>query len=94
VVDAVLKAPPSALPAVVGVDLGAQGYAVARVTKVLGRDPAAADPKQATAQYAQAWGNAESDAYYQALKNRFKVKVTAPAAMAEEKSTEAIASKS
>jgi peptidyl-prolyl cis-trans isomerase D len=93
VVDTALKVPAATLPAVVGVDLGDQGYAVVRVTKVLGRDPVAGDPKQAAAQYAQAWGAAESDAYYQALKTRFKVKVTAPAATTEEKSTEAVASK-
>ena len=91
VLDAVLKAPAASLPAVVGVDLGDQGYAVVRVTKVLGRDPSVADPKQAAAQYAQAWGAAESEAYYQALKTRFKVKMTVPAAPAEEKSAEGLA---
>lgn len=93
VVDAALKAPSASLPSVVGVDLGDQGYAVVRVIKVLGRDPVVADPKQASAQYAQAWGAAESDAYYEALKSRFKVKVMAPAATAEEKSTDTVASK-
>ena len=40
--DAVLKAPTRGkLPAFVGVDLGAQGYAVAKITKVLGRGPGA-----------------------------------------------------
>ena len=93
VVDAALKAPSATLPSIVGVDLGDQGYAVVRVTKVLGRDPVVADPKQASAQYAQAWGAAESDAYYEALKSRFKVKVMAPASTAEEKSTDTVASK-
>jgi len=94
VIDAVLKVPAASLPAVTGVDLGPQGYAVVRVNKVLGRDPSVADPKQTQDQYAQAWGAAESDAYYQALKTRFKVKVTPPKAVAEEKSVEAIAPKS
>ena len=93
VIDAVLKVPAASLPAVTGVDLGPQGYAVVRVSKVLGRDPSVADPKQTQDQYAQAWGAAESDAYYQALKTRFKVKVTPPKAAAEEKSGEAIAPK-
>jgi peptidyl-prolyl cis-trans isomerase D len=74
-VDAVLKAPASGLPAIVGVSLGEQGYALAKVTKVLGRDPIAADPLRAQAQYAQAWSDAESQAYYAALKGRFKVEV-------------------
>jgi len=80
VVDAVLKAPANPLPAVAGVDLGNDGYAVARVVKVLGRDPVAADAAQASAQYAQSWAAAEAQAYYAALKSRVKVEVTAPAA--------------
>ena len=75
VIDAVLKAPATKLPALVGVDLGDQGYAVAKITKVLGRDPAAADATRAQSQYAQAWGDAESQAYYAALKSRFKVEI-------------------
>ncbi len=74
-VDAVLKAPVATLPAFVGVDLGDQGYAVAKIGKVLGRDPVAADAARARQQYAQAWGEAESQAYYAALKTRYKVEV-------------------
>jgi peptidyl-prolyl cis-trans isomerase D len=79
VIDAVLKAPANPLPAVTGIDLGNDGYAVARVVKILGRDPIAADAAQASAQYAQSWASAEAQAYYAALKSRFKVEVTAPA---------------
>ncbi|MES2099366.1 MAG: SurA N-terminal domain-containing protein [Pseudomonadota bacterium] len=75
VVDAVLKAPAATLPAFVGVDLGDQGYAVVKIAKVLGRDPVTADASRAQAQYAQAWGDAESQAYYNALKARFKVEI-------------------
>lgn len=75
VVDAVLKAPATTLPAFVGVDLGDQGYAVVKIAKVLGRDPVTADASRAQAQYAQAWGDAESQAYYNALKARFKVEI-------------------
>lgn len=82
VIDAVLAADTVTLPAAVGVDLGQAGYAVARVTRVLGRDPVAADTNRAQAQYAQAWGEAEAQAYYAALKRHMKVKVheVAPAA--------------
>jgi len=73
--DAVLKAPAAKLPAFVGVDLGDQGYAVAKISKVLGRDPVAADATQAQAQYGQAWSDAESQAYYAALKTRYKVEI-------------------
>ena len=73
--DAVLKAPADKLPAVIGVDLGDAGYAVVKLVKVLGRDPAVGEPAQAQAQYAQAWGEAESQAYYAALKTRLKVEI-------------------
>jgi peptidyl-prolyl cis-trans isomerase D len=91
IVDAVLKAPATALPAVVGVDLQDRGFAVVRVTKVLGRDPVAADPKQAGAQYAQAWAAAESEAYYQSLKTRYKAKVLVGDAPAQNSSEVGVA---
>lgn len=75
VVDAALRADASKLPAVAGTETGDSGYAVVRVAKVLGRDPVAADPQRAQAQYAQAWGAAEVEAFYNALKTRLKVKV-------------------
>jgi len=74
-VDAVLKAPVATLPAFVGVDLGDQGYTVAKIAKVLGRDPATADATRAQAEYARAWADAESVAYYAALKSRYKVEI-------------------
>lgn len=79
VLDALLKAPAAPLPSLIGVDLGEQGYAVVKLIKVLGRDPVAADAAQGQAQYAQAWGDAESQAYYGALKSRFKVEIKADA---------------
>lgn len=79
VVDAVLKVPTTTLPAVTGASLDEEGYVVVRVTKVLGRDPAVADAARAGGQYAQSWGSAEAQAYYEALKSRFKVDVRAPA---------------
>ena len=74
--DAILRADTVSLPAWVGVDLGAQGYAVARVNKVLQRTP----PPQATAdqergQMSRWIASAEWDAYYEVLKNRFKVQI-------------------
>jgi peptidyl-prolyl cis-trans isomerase D len=75
VLDAALKASTPTLPSFVGVDLGDQGYAVAKISKVLGRDPITADVARSQSQYAQAWGDAESQAYYAALKSRFKVEI-------------------
>ena len=86
-VDAILKAPTATLPVYIGVDLGDQGYAVAKIAKVLGRDPSTADASRAQSQYAQAWGDAESQAYYNALKTRFKVEIkpnALPSAAAEQ----------
>jgi peptidyl-prolyl cis-trans isomerase D len=79
VLDAVLKADSAALPAWVGVDLGLQGYAVARVNAVLPRAAVeAAAAKQELAQYSQAWTAAESMAYYNGLKERFKAQILVP----------------
>jgi peptidyl-prolyl cis-trans isomerase D len=74
VVDAVMRADASKLPAAVGVELPS-GYAVLRITKVLGRDPVASDAKRAQAQMTQAVTEAETLAYYAALKTRLKVDV-------------------
>jgi peptidyl-prolyl cis-trans isomerase D len=73
--NAILSADMKAAPAFVGVDLGAQGYVVVRIDKVIGRDPAAADTSRATSQYAQAWGAAESQAYFASLRNRYKAQI-------------------
>ena len=80
--NAILKAPAQPLPAVLGVDLGEQGYAVARLVKVLGRDPTVGTPAQAQQQYSQAWTEAETQAYYAAMKKRFKaeIAITTPTA--------------
>jgi peptidyl-prolyl cis-trans isomerase D len=75
VIDAVLGADPGKLPAPVGVDLGPQGYLVAKVTQVLPRDPAVANEQTLQSQYAQAISAAETMAYYSALKSRYKAEV-------------------
>jgi len=77
--DAVLRADSSQLPQLVGVDLGAQGYAVARVNKRVERAAPAADTqKQERAQYVQWWTQAESQAYDQLLQKRLKVQIKVP----------------
>lgn len=79
VVNATLSADASALPALVGVELATQGYAIVKVLKVLPREaqaPAAA--QQAQAQYTQWWTSAESLAYYNALKERFRAEIKVP----------------
>ena len=86
--DAVLKAPVAKLPAFVGVSLGDQGYAVAKIIKTAGRDPVVADPAKAVSQYAQVWADAEAQAYYAALKTRFKVSVSPSATAPREAASE------
>jgi peptidyl-prolyl cis-trans isomerase D len=79
VVEAALRADPAKLPTLVGVDLGANGYAVVQVTRVLPRP--AVPPQQAQqelGQYTRAWATAEAQAYYEMLKDRFKVQINAP----------------
>ncbi len=78
--DAALRADPTKLPLVTGVDLGADGYVVMRVMQVLPREVPPGGEEPLRAQYAQAWASAEADAYVQALKKRFKATVTAAAA--------------
>ena len=76
VIDAALRVDASALPVFAGVDLGAQGYAIVKVAKVMPRDarPEAA-AKQERNQYAQWWPSAENLAYYNGLKERFKAEI-------------------
>ncbi len=79
VVDAALRADPAALPALVGVSLGKQGYVIVKVAKVLPRDARdEAVTRQERAQYAQWWTSAESLAYYKLLQERFKVDIKVP----------------
>lgn len=75
VIDAALKAPSAALPSYIGVSVGDQGFAAVKIGRVLGRDPVTADTVRAQSQYAQAWGDAESQAYYAALKTRYKTEI-------------------
>ncbi|MFH7044284.1 SurA N-terminal domain-containing protein [Paucibacter sp. JuS9] len=80
VVLGVLGADASKLPADIGIDAGEGVYVVARVSKLLPRDPAVVDAKRAAEQYARAWSDAEAMAYYNHLKTELKVKVSAPVA--------------
>jgi hypothetical protein len=72
-VDLVLKASTSKLPTWVGVDLGAEGYRIVYLTKVL--ESAQALATQNRDQYLQVWSTAESASYYEYLKDKFKVQI-------------------
>jgi peptidyl-prolyl cis-trans isomerase D len=78
VIDATLRADPSKMPALIGVDLGLQGFAVVRVNKIVQRPEATAQQsEQSRQQFARLWGQAESQAYLSSLKSQFKVEMLA-----------------
>jgi peptidyl-prolyl cis-trans isomerase D len=82
--EAMLRADPAKLPVFVGVDLGPEGYAVARVDKVL---PQAEQPADVVAQrrqgYEQLWARAVARQYYELLKSRYKAAIVVPAPAAD-----------
>jgi peptidyl-prolyl cis-trans isomerase D len=78
VLDAALRADPSKLPSLVGVDLGDAGYALVRVNKVMPRDTQTPEQiRQTRAQFANLWGQAETQAYLTALKSRYDAQLMA-----------------
>ena len=79
VIDAALTAPADALPSWAGVDLGAGGYAIVKVSRVVPRQvPDAQRAQQERQQYVQWLATAEGLAYYELLKQRFKAEIKAP----------------
>lgn len=79
VLDAALSADPKALPAWVGVSLGEQGYAVVQVNQVIPRGTVDAQRlAQEVQQVSQWWSGAESLAYYETLKARYKASIKVP----------------
>jgi peptidyl-prolyl cis-trans isomerase D len=77
--EAIMRADAGKLPAALGVDLGDQGYLVARVVKVEPPAVAGDELKQLQGLYANAWSAAEQHAYYNTLKDRLDVEIKAPA---------------
>ncbi|MFT3821877.1 MAG: SurA N-terminal domain-containing protein [Rubrivivax sp.] len=74
-IDAVLRADLSKGPVAVGVDAGEQGYVVARVLKLQPRERPPGGDAPLIAQVDQAWAAAETEAYLEALKKRFKAEI-------------------
>lgn len=81
VLEAVMRADATKLPAVTEADLGERGYFLLRVTQVLPRERPPAGDLPLRGQLAQAFAAAEAEAYLAALKKRFKAEVV-PAAVA------------
>jgi peptidyl-prolyl cis-trans isomerase D len=79
IIEAALRADATRLPALVGVDLGTDGYAVLRVVKSVPRTaPTAEAAKQENEQFVQVVTAAENLAYYELLKARFKAEILVP----------------
>ena len=77
-----LRADAAKLPATLGVDLDGQGYLVVRVDKVLPPDVPAQQTAALKEQFTQTVAQAEAQAYYEALKTRFKAVPAAKGAAA------------
>ena len=76
VVDAALRASPDSLPSWVSADLGSQGTAVVKVLRIIPREGVdAQQAAQQRQQFQQWWTTAEGFAYYEMLKERFKVQI-------------------
>ncbi len=76
VLDKVMHADTATLPSWIGVDLGNQGYTLVRVNKVMERsEPKEEQAKQERGQYGQWVASAESQAYYELLKSRYKAQI-------------------
>ena len=75
-VESALRIDATKLPVLAGFDLGPVGYAVVKVNKTVPRTPPVADAAaQESAQYLQAITAVENQAYFNLLKERFKVKM-------------------
>jgi peptidyl-prolyl cis-trans isomerase D len=74
VMRAALEAP-LPLPQVLGVSLGARGYAVVRVIEALPPAPDAPEIAQLAPRYTQAWASAQSAAHVEALKKRMSTEI-------------------
>ena len=78
-VDAALRADPKKLPKLIGVNLGAEGFVIARVDKVVPRAAMTKeDNQQNLSRYEQLWGMAETVSYYDTLKAKYKAKILVP----------------
>jgi peptidyl-prolyl cis-trans isomerase D len=87
---AVMKADVTKLPAYIGLEVPGQGYGIYRINKVA--QPATPDTARRQAEQQQigtALAQQETLAYLEALKQKAKVKITKPAAVAEPAGTEA-----
>ncbi len=85
--EAVMRADAKSVPTLVGIDLGSQGYAIARINRVFARETPAADLQKAErGQLAQSWAAAQAQAYTKLLQQRYKAEIKVPAPSADPRS--------
>ncbi|MEY4764455.1 MAG: hypothetical protein RI907_1128 [Pseudomonadota bacterium] len=75
VLDAVMRVPEKQLPAILTVDLGAEGAAVVKVNKILPLEITPQEMADTAGQFGGYWGKVEADAYLRSLKRRYKVEL-------------------
>ena len=73
-VDLAMRADANKLPFVGGVDLGARGFGIVKVTKVLPLDDQKLRP-ETLERFTKSWATAENLAYFALLKDRLKVSI-------------------
>lgn len=90
VLEAVLRIPEKQLPAWTTVDIGPEGVALVKVSKVVASQLTPQELGEAELQFGSYWSRAETEAYYRALERKYKVeflndgqKVMEPAASAQ-----------
>jgi peptidyl-prolyl cis-trans isomerase D len=76
-VDLAMRADDKKLPSVQGVSLGAKGFGIVKINKVVSA-PTAAQSPESLDRFTQAWATAENLAYFNLLKDRLKVSVKVP----------------
>ena len=74
-VEEALRANPSQLPFITGVDLGEKGYGIVKVNKVIPPTESTSQPADWQKRFSQTWTTAENLAYYAYLKQALKTSV-------------------
>ena len=77
-VDEALRADPTKLPSISGVDLGSRGFGIVKVNKVVPTPPQVKTP-ELMQKFIKSWSGAENLAYFSYLKSILKVSTKEPA---------------
>jgi peptidyl-prolyl cis-trans isomerase D len=77
-VDEAMRVDPSKLPSISGIDLGAKGFGILKVNKVIASAPQVKTP-ELKQKFIKSWSSAENQAYFSYLKSVLKVSVKEPA---------------